>query len=93
VARRGHEPRRTCAGCRASAPKADLVRLVRSPDGGIVLDPSSRMPGRGGYVHPTSMCIETAFATRGLARALRTDVSEEAAGRLRERLIELQERM
>ena len=89
---RGHVPRRTCAGCRAVVPKADLVRIVRSPGGAIEVDPLGRAPGRGGYVHATAACIGSALDTGGLARALRTGVREEAAGRLRERLVELQER-
>ena len=93
MAHRGHVPRRTCAGCRAVVPKADLVRIARSPGGVLAPDPPGRAPGRGGYVHATTACLEAAFATGGLARALRTGVSEEAAGRLRKQLIELQERV
>ena len=90
---RGHVPRRTCAGCRDVVPKADLVRIVRSPSGAIELDPLGRAPGRGGYVHARAACIEAALVTDGLARALRRGVREEAAGRLREQLVELQERV
>ena len=93
MAHRGHVPRRTCAGCRVVVPKGDLVRIVRSLDGAVELDPLGRAPGRGGYVHATAACLEAAFATGGLARALRTGVREEAAGRLREQLIEPQERV
>jgi len=90
--RRGHVPLRTCAGCRRPAAKSDLLRLVRSPDGAVAVDPSGRAPGRGGYVHLAAECVDAALATRGLARALRTDVGEEAAGRLREQVATMQER-
>jgi predicted RNA-binding protein YlxR (DUF448 family) len=93
VGRRGHVPRRTCAGCRAVAPKRELLRLARSPEGSVMVDGEGASPGRGGYVHPTPACIDAALATGGLARAIRTDVRGEAAGRLRERLMELRERV
>ena len=93
MADRGHVPRRTCAGCRATAPKHALVRVVRSGNDAVDVDTSGRAPGRGGYVHPTRACIEGAIATGGLGRAVRTGIGGEAAGRLREQLFEVQERM
>jgi predicted RNA-binding protein YlxR (DUF448 family) len=69
-----------------------LLRLVRTSGGEIEIDGSGRAAGRGGYVHPTPACVDAAFTTGGLARALRTSVRDEAAGRLREQLAEIQER-
>lgn len=91
--RRGHMPLRTCAGCCATAPKASLLRIARTADGAIEADLSGRAPGRGGYVHPSPACIEAALATGGIARALRTVVSSEAASRLKQQLFDFQERM
>lgn len=31
-------------------PKKDLVRVVRTPEGEVVLDPTSRANGRGAYI-------------------------------------------
>ena len=81
--RRGHAPQRTCAGCRARDAKGAMLRVVRRPDGAIAADPSGRAPGRGAYVHRVPVCVETALALGGLARALRAGVTDEAAGRLR----------
>ena len=36
------------------------MRLVRSPEGPLVVDPTGRAPGRGAYVHPQKACIERA---------------------------------
>ena len=51
-------PVRTCVACRARRAQAELLRVVRGPDGGadsgteggIVLDPKRLLPGRGWYV-------------------------------------------
>ena len=90
---RGHVPVRMCAGCRETAPKQQLLRVVRAPGGEIAVDAAGRAPGRGGYVHPAGGCIEAAVVSGGLARALRTGVGADVAGRLREAVEQLQERM
>ncbi|MDU5607889.1 MAG: YlxR family protein [Actinomyces sp.] len=70
-------PRRTCIGCGAHAHRTALVRIVRSPDGSIHLDPTATLPGRGAWVHPDAGCVQKARVRRGLARAFRTgNVSE-----------------
>jgi uncharacterized protein len=88
--RRGHVPFRTCGGCRATAPRSSLVRVVRLPDGSADVDRAGTRPGRGAYVHPSRACIEAAVP-RGLARALRTGISAEQASRLTDRLFEVKE--
>ena len=89
--RRGHVPLRTCAVCRVAAPRSELLRIVRSPDGSIDVDPTGDRPGRGAYVHATAACIEAAVSG-GLARALRTGIGVEGASRLMGRLFEVRER-
>ena len=41
---------RMCVGCREMKEKKSLIRVVRSPEGGISLDPTGTKPGRGAYV-------------------------------------------
>ena len=36
--RRKHLPQRTCVACRTVRPKRDLVRVVRTPDGAVIVD-------------------------------------------------------
>jgi uncharacterized protein len=93
VTRRGHTPWRTCAGCRRTAPKQHLLRVVRAADGTIELDRGGTAPGRGGYVHAATACVEAAIRSGGLARVLRTGVARDVAGRLREQLEHTQERL
>lgn len=65
-----HAPLRRCIVCRETAPKPELLRIVRRPDGDVVL--STREHGRGAYVHPHPQCLATASAQpKRLARALR----------------------
>ncbi|MEJ2292911.1 MAG: DUF448 domain-containing protein [Deinococcales bacterium] len=45
-----HVPLRRCVMCRASLPKAGLIRLIRSGDGRYELDVTGRAGGRGTWV-------------------------------------------
>ena len=73
----GHQPVRTCVACRQEAGKADLIRLVRKPDGRVGVDRAGRAPGRGAYLHATAECIELARKRRSVDRALKTPVQPE----------------
>jgi predicted RNA-binding protein YlxR (DUF448 family) len=77
----GHEPVRTCVGCRTRATKATLVRVV-SGRAGLKVDGSGSAAGRGAYVHPSPACLEAAGRTGVLARALRTGLRSDEVGRL-----------
>lgn len=43
-------PFRTCRVCLQKSPKTDLVRIVRKPDGTLVIDKKGGTPGRGVYL-------------------------------------------
>ncbi|PYN65228.1 MAG: DUF448 domain-containing protein [Candidatus Rokuibacteriota bacterium] len=62
-------PWRTCIGCRKVKPQADLMRLVRGPDGRVEMD--RRGPGRGAYVCTSEECIGRALKGGRLAQAFR----------------------
>ncbi len=66
-------PVRTCVGCRRTAPKAALVRLVwDDATGAVVVDQRQVLPGRGCYLHPG--CGAQAVQRRAVGRALRRTV-------------------
>lgn len=75
-------PLRTCTGCRTQSDKRDLVRIVRTKDGEVSVDPTGRNDGRGAYVCPRAECFETASRGR-LAAALRARLHEDDIDRLR----------
>ena len=77
---------RQCLGCREMKPKSELVRVVRTPQGEIRLDPRGKLPGRGAYVCADPACLKKAIKTRALDRALETKVPEELILRLNEEL-------
>ncbi|MGH7762140.1 MAG: RNase P modulator RnpM [Candidatus Dormibacteraceae bacterium] len=77
MAKRSHEPVRTCVGCRGEAGKAGLIRVVRTAEGGAAIDPTGSAAGRGAYVHADATCVDLARKRRSLDRALRTTIQPE----------------
>ncbi len=87
-------PLRTCLACGSKAGKKDLVRIVRTPEGDVLVDLTGKRNGRGAYVCPTSECFERAVRKGRFASALRANVTEDAIDDLRrdfERVIGHQE--
>jgi predicted RNA-binding protein YlxR (DUF448 family) len=83
---RPREPERTCVGCRRKSPKRSLLRIARTPAGGVALDATGSTPGRGAYVHEDRACVEAALSHGALWRALRTGADADTATRLRRRI-------
>ena len=43
-------PERTCIISHEKLPKAELIRIVRTPDGKVEIDLTGKMNGRGAYL-------------------------------------------
>lgn len=87
VKRPRHIPQRTCIACRETLPKRALIRLVRLP-GGIQVDPTGKLAGRGAYLHDRRSCWEIGLKG-ALARALKTTLSAEDMATLRQYMQDL----
>lgn len=79
-------PRRTCIGCQGVAGKRTLLRIVRTPEGAVEVDPTGKRSGRGAYIHLDKACLEKALKGQRLARALKAEISGETVERLRQDL-------
>ncbi len=79
-----HVPQRTCIGCRTTKEKRDLVRIVRTPENDVEVDPRGKRSGRGAYVCPTQACLQAAFKGQRLEKALQCQIPEEVKARLAE---------
>lgn len=82
--RRKHVPQRTCVACRTVRPKRDLVRIVRTAEGIVSVDETSKRSGRGAYLCRQRVCWDTALAQRQLERALKVTLSPEDKVQLQE---------
>ena len=66
-----------CLGCRESKPKADLIRIVKTPEGCILLDERGKVSGRGAYICRSRSCFDKAYRSKALERSLSVSVPEE----------------
>lgn len=69
---------RMCVGCRSMKPKKELLRVVHTPEGETLFDLTGKKSGRGAYVCQDERCLDKAIKQRQLARALNSEVSQEA---------------
>ncbi len=79
-------PMRLCLGCGQQREKRELVRLVRTPDGGVLVDPTGKLSGRGAYICPDPDCLRRAIKNQRLSRALETELSPDVVTTLSARL-------
>jgi predicted RNA-binding protein YlxR (DUF448 family) len=81
--RRKHVPQRTCIACRTVRPKRDLVRVVRTPEGAVLVDETGKLSGRGAYLCRQRDCWEIAMKRKRLEHALQVTLAAGAKEQLR----------
>ena len=79
-------PMRQCLGCREMKPKQTLVRVVRSPEGEILLDTRGKASGRGAYICHDRECLKKARKSKALERSLDTQIPDEIYDRLEQEM-------
>ena len=70
-------PQRMCVGCQEMKNKKEFIRVVRTPDGAVVLDPTGKKAGRGAYLCSNEPCLTKAYKEKRLERALKHSVDPE----------------
>ena len=69
-------PMRMCVACREMRAKKDLMRIVRTEDGTLLLDNTGKRNGRGAYLCRDAACVQKALKTRALERALEAPMND-----------------
>ena len=70
-------PLRRCTGCGESFPKKELLRVVRTPEGNVVLDFTGKVGGRGAYVCKSTSCFKKARKQNRFKTNLDCDIPED----------------
>lgn len=82
--RQKHVPERTCVACRRKDAKREYVRLVRTPERTVEVDPSGKANGRGAYLCRRRSCWNDALSSGAIDRALNVTLDAGDRERLRE---------
>ncbi len=69
-------PSRTCVVTKEKLPKQELIRVVRTPEGEVVIDTTGKMNGRGAYLKRDLAVFEKAKKSKVLDRHLEVVVPD-----------------
>ena len=89
MARLKHKPQRTCIVCREANDKRELVRIVRTPEGKVTVDPTGKANGRGAYLCRKAECIEQGLLKGRVNRALQVELSAAELSALQTELLKV----
>lgn len=79
-------PTRRCTGCGEHFPKNTLIRVLRTPEGQVVLDLTGKKSGRGAYICKNPACLKKARKSRRIESSLDCHISEELYEKMEEEL-------
>jgi len=75
-------PLRQCIGCVEMKCKKEMIRVIKTPEGDIVIDVTGKKNGRGAYICPNSECLKKAIKSKGLERSLKVQIPPEVYDQL-----------
>ena len=79
-------PERRCVGCGETKEKKSLIRVVRTPEGEVVLDSTGKKSGRGAYICPSLSCFKKARKSKRFETNLSIEIPEEIYDKLENEL-------
>ena len=79
-------PTRRCTGCGEHFPKNTLIRVLRTPEGEVVLDLPGKKSGRGAYICKNAACLKKARKSRRIESSLECAISQELYEKMEEEL-------
>lgn len=79
-------PTRRCTGCGEHFPKNTLIRVLRTPEGEIILDLTGKKSGRGAYICKNAACLQKARKSRRIEISLKCPISDEIYEKMKEEL-------
>ena len=84
-------PMRQCLGCNEHKPKAELLRVVRAPDGEVSLDFRGKKSGRGAYICHDVKCLRRVRKSKRVDRALDCEIPESVWDAMEAELVQNEE--
>lgn len=75
-------PMRQCTGCGERKEKRNLIRIIKTSEGEIIVDLTGKKNGRGAYICNSTECLRLARRRKSLERSLKTVISQEIYDKL-----------
>lgn len=70
-------PMRSCAVTREKLPKSELLRIVRTPEGNVLVDETGKLNGKGAYIKKDITVLEKAKKSKILEKLLEVVISDQ----------------
>lgn len=70
------EPMRTCVVTREKTHKMNLIRVVKTPEGSVIIDPTGKANGKGAYLTKNLEVINKALKNKILDKVLEVEVPD-----------------
>ncbi|MDE7422277.1 MAG: YlxR family protein [Lachnospiraceae bacterium] len=83
-------PSRQCVGCGEMKEKRQMLRVIKTPEGTIVLDFTGKKNGRGAYLCHSAECFQKAVKSKALERSLKIAIPTEVYEELEKELNDLE---
>ena len=80
---------RQCIGCGEMKSKKEMIRVIKTAEGEILLDATGRKNGRGAYLCPSMECFKKAVKGRGLERSFKMAIPREVYETLEKEMEEI----
>ena len=82
-------PLRQCIGSGEMKSKKEMIRVIKTAEGEILLDATGRKNGRGAYLCPSMECFKKAVKGRGLERSFKMAIPREVYETLEKEMEEI----
>ena len=82
-------PLRQCIGCGEMKSKKEMIRVIKTAEGEILLDATGSKNGRGAYLCPSMECFKKAVKGRGLERSFKMAIPREVYETLEKEMEEI----
>ena len=77
-------PLRKCLATNQQFPKKDMIRVVRTPEGNVIVDERGKANGRGAYISKSLSAVDTAQKKKIFDKHLEVVVPVEIYDQLRQ---------
>ncbi len=83
-------PLRKCVGCNEMKSKKEMLRVLKTTEGDVILDTTGKMNGRGAYLCKNAECLKKAIKHKGIERSLKMEIDNTVYGKLEKEFLNIE---
>lgn len=83
-------PLRQCVGCNEMKNKKEMLRVLKTAEGEVILDTTGKMNGRGAYLCKNAECLKKAIKHKGIERSLKMEIDKTVYEKLKKEFLNIE---